>query len=408
MLARSSKYFTKVVRRSFGAAAAAATTGLQPAQAVYVDQIKFLTNPHTENLHYDIIEPIFQWPEMNMPENPERFVIDCSGRNMKSKVLNLDLIDEMHEVFENEGIVYLTNTGLTSLQDMRSWATVILANEIVYTGGANPRKPIEPNVYDVGAPPNAWLHYHHEMAYVGKSPLFISLFCKHGMEDKGYTYVADGVAATDYVMQTPLGPKLRDLGICYIRNLTDKEFYSNKDQSMIYNHWQDSFNTTDPKVAEKLANERGLVVEWEVSAEGERFCRTKYYVSAFEYYEPLDMNILYSSMADDFMWFDSWPGIAGSDVHSRPLKLTFGDDTELTQEEKQIYVDCYDKFGFPLKWQPGDIGILCNYRWVHGRPGFTVEKEKGEKRELGVLLGETFDRIGCRSDRPYSTFEARN
>merc|ERR1712224_296055 len=99
---------------------------------VFVDQIKFLTNPHTENLPYEIIEPVFQWPEMNLPENPERFAIDCSGRNMKSKVLNLDLIDEMHEVFENEGIVYLTNTGLTSLQDMRSWATVILANEIVY------------------------------------------------------------------------------------------------------------------------------------------------------------------------------------------------------------------------------------------------------------------------------------
>lgn len=402
MLSRFSR-FNNVVRRAFSARRAEQAAGMEA-----VENITFLTNKNAENLPYTVIEPKFQWEEMNLPRQPERFTIDCTGRDMKSRVMNLDLIDEMHEIFDAHGLVYLTNTGLTSLQDMRSWATVILANEIVYTGGANPRKPIEPNVYDVGAPGAAWLHYHHEMAYVGKSPLFISLFCKHALpNEKGYTYVSDGIESTNEIMRSPLGPKLRDLGICYIRNLTDKEFYNDKDQSGIYNHWQDSFGTNDPKEAEILANERGLKVEWEVSLKGERFCKTKYYTSAFEYFEPLDMNVLYSSVADDFMWFDSWPGIDTVDPHARPLKLTFGDDTEMTQEEKQIYVDVYDKWGFPLKWQPGDIGIMCNYRWAHGRPGFTVDKEAGERRELGVLLGETFDRVGCRPDKPYSTFESR-
>ena len=44
-----------------------------------------------------------------------------------------------------------------------------------YKGGANSRRNLETsdmqniNVYDTGAPGNAFIHYHHEMTYVSKS-----------------------------------------------------------------------------------------------------------------------------------------------------------------------------------------------------------------------------------------------
>jgi hypothetical protein len=70
----------------------------------------------------------------------------------------------------------------------------------------------------------------------------------------------------------------------------------------------------------------------------------------------------------------------------RPLKLTFGDDTEMTREEKELFVDIYDRFGIPVPWNVGDIAIVCNYRFAHGRPG--IRLGDGEERELGVLIGE--------------------
>ena len=42
--------------------------------------------------------------------------------------------------------------------------------------------------------------------------------------------------------------------------------------------------------------------------------------------------------------------------------------------------------------EKNDILFLCNYRWAHGRPGFQLTKD--EKRELGVILGDNFERIG--------------
>jgi len=341
---------------------------------------------------YKVIQPLFQLDE-TMPHNPEAFTIDCSGVDMKEEPKNPEIIAKMKETFDRVGLVHLTNTGLTELKDMKRWATGIVENEIEYKAGANPRKivDVEANVYDVGAPNTAWLHYHHEMAYVSKSPKYLSLFCKDCPADKGWTYVSDAVAATDLILQTEFGQKLKDKGVCYVRNLTDAEFYKNKDQSMIYNHWQHSFGTTNPDEVEPIANSRGLAVEWDIRGEN-RFLKTKYYVSAYEYFAKLDRNILFSSVADDFMWFDTWPGVDVTPVDDRPLRLTFGDDSDMTQEEKQLFVDVHDRVGFPIKWKTGEVAVMCNWRWLHGRPGFHLAPN--EKRELGVLLGETFERMG--------------
>jgi hypothetical protein len=92
------------------------------------------------------------------------------------------------------------------------------------------------------------------------------------------------------------------------------------------------------------------------------------------------------------MWFDSWPGISHLPVLNRPLLLTYGDDSPLSQKDRQEYVDVHDKYGFPIEWNKGDISIICNFRFLHGRPAYDVHD--GENRELGVMIGNTFDRIG--------------
>ena len=55
-------------------------------------------------------------------------------------------------------------------------------------------------------------------------------------------------------------------------------------------------------------------------------------------------------------------------------------------------MDCYDKNGVPILWEKGDIAMVCNWRWAHGRP--TYDLLPGEKRDLGVIIGSTFTRRG--------------
>ena len=161
----------------------------------------------------------------------------------------------------------------------------------------------------------------------------------------------------------------------------------------VYNHWQKSLDTDDPAVAEARAQERGLVTEWG----DDRLLKTRFYVSAFEYFPQMDRNLLYCSVADHGMWFDTWPLVQHLPYKDRPLHLTFGDDSEMSHDELRQFVEIYGQFGIKLDWRQGDIGIICNYRFAHGRPG--IHLEAGEDRTLGVLLGAQYDRVGALPDK---------
>ena len=306
---------------------------------------------------------------------------------------NGELATRMNELFDEIGVVYLVNTRLTSLQTMRRFAKLVVENEMRYKGGANPRSDLEENVYEVGAPLQASLHYHHEMAYVSHSTRMLGFLSHKSARNKGYTYISDNVRATDAILETELGQKLKDLGICYHRNLTDRDHFAGTEEIGVYNHWQKSMLTEDPNEAEALARSRGLEVEWGPN----RLLKTRYTISAYEYFPPLDRNLLYSSVADDGMWFDTWPKVMHLPYEDRPLKLTYGDLSEFTREEKELFVDIYDRFGVPIRWSTGDIAIVCNYRFAHGRPG--IHLADNEERELGVLIGEPYERVGDLPDK---------
>jgi hypothetical protein len=347
----------------------------------------------------DVIEPA--WWHGSAPIPPESYTIDCADHSLnvaeEIRRPHGELASLMGDAFDRVGLVHLVNTGLTELADMRLAAKLVIDSEMNYEGGANPRDNIEPNVYEVGAPLAAWLHYHHEMAYVNRSTRVISFLAREALPmpgpgdrgvSRGATFVSDSIGVTDKLLTTELGEKLKNLGVCYHRHLTDRDVFDGKTEYGVYNHWQKSFGTDDPDLAAERARAQGLAVEWGA----DRMLKTRYYCSAFEYFAHLDRNVLYSSLADHGMWFDTWPLVQHLPHTERPLHMTFGDDSEFTPAELQQWLDLYDEFGMPINWQVGDVGVICNYRWAHGRPGIRLGASEG--RTLGVVLGNQYERVG--------------
>ncbi|MGI9641154.1 MAG: TauD/TfdA family dioxygenase [Acidimicrobiia bacterium] len=341
----------------------------------------------------DIIEPV--WWTGQPALDPALFTIDCTMHDMGDPDLDPQgsLATRMRVTFHDVGLVHLVNTQLTELGRMRQFAKLVLGEEMNYEGGSNPRHSIEPNVYEVGAPLTAHLHYHHEMAYVGKSTEMLAFMCAHALPGRGSTFVSDNLAATDAILATEFGQKLKELGVCYHRTLTDRTAFADRLEVGVYNHWQQSLGTEDPYEAVARAQDRGLVTEWCK----DRLLKTRYYVSAFEYFPQLDRNVLYSSVADHGMWFDAWPLVQHLPYRERPLNLTFGDDSEMSEDELRQFVAAYDRFGIELDWERGDLAVICNYRFAHGRPA--IHLQPGEDRKLGVLLGAKYARRGDRDGK---------
>jgi len=357
-------------------------------------------------------------PELIVPQfwtgtpamSASRYVVDCTGADVRAEVAkgdNSQLVQEIKGTFEDLGVVHMKNTGLEEdLASMRLCAKLPMPAEMVYEGGANYRDQLVENVFDTGAPREAWLHYHHEMAYVNQSTRMLGFCAKAVCKEpgKGAMFLSDNVAVTRDILGTEFGAKLKERGICYIRCLTDREDTNNLGEvnsvgepAGVYNHWQQSFGCDTIPEVEAAAKQKGLALQWGPG----RYLRTKYYTSGFEYFPPLDTNLLYSSVADHDMWFDTWPGMsqlprmasyADASPVDRPLYITYGDDSEMTKADLNTFVDAYDQHGFPISWETGDVVVVCNYRFAHGRPNYSLAE--GEERELGVVLGEMFDRVG--------------
>jgi len=333
--------------------------------------------------------------QLTMSEPSNRMTVDTNCAEAEN------LKERMEDLWDRTGIVYLTNTGLTEPSSQKAIVSLLKPSCIVYEGGANKREHMIDNVYDTGAPMEASLHYHHEMAYIQESAQYVSFLClqapRHLENLRGVTFISENIGATRDLMNHSSGlfGKLKDKGLCYVRKLPDLKFFEDnpeKDRSIVYNYWQTSMLTNDPDEAVEVGQRMGLECEWQQSPYFGRYLVTKYYASCFEYDPFNDANVLFASMADDYHWFDSWPGVMGLPHWERPLKLNFGDDTVMTRYEKQIMTDVYDGHGIPIRWRKGDIAIICNYRTAHGRPAYHLED--GEQRELGVILGETFTRQG--------------
>lgn len=374
-----------------------------------------------------IIVPKF-W-DGNYLQSPETYQIDCSHYDMTlAPEEHPDLVARMHDLYNRSGCVLLTNTGLCAKTKdaMQKWSNVLMPSTMKYEGGANSREALNlnlNNVYETGAPLSAYLHYHHEMAYVKESVDRLCFMAVNVPEDpveplRGASYLSDNLKVTDYLLTTEMGQKLKKYGICYIRCLTDKEGMANSQLSWkdiesgkgegtpIYNHWQDSFGVETQEEAEIVAARKGLKVDWGPN----RYMKTRFYVSGFEYFPQADKNVLYSSIADNGSWFDTWPGMEQlpdmehfntANETQKPLLITYGNDEMITPEDLAVYTDAYDRFGFPVGglngWRNGDIVTFCNYRFAHGRPG--IQLLEGQRREIGVMLGPMYTRVGSKPDK---------
>lgn len=384
-MASSVQVAAKTVARVAPVALEAATTAARAASSSILEPGQQVVIPRWWTGQYDAVM------------DPSKFVVNGNGKISKEDLSPTSVLSqEIQEKYANTGLIHVQNTGLTDMKDQRTLARLVMGTETEYEGGANPRGRSEElgNIYDIGAPLTAALAYHHEVTYKSHSVESLGFLCKHAVQrgTTGWSFVSDSVQAHDYIMTTPLGQKLKDKGLCFMRRMTDARSSTSNDASnMVYNHWQTSWMTDDPDKAEAAAREQGLQVEWIPDADGSgSMMQTRYYKSAFEYIPGLDRNIMVTSIADDGEWFDSWPGIQDIPQELRPLEMYFGDDTPFTLEEKQAWTDAYDLFGIPLPWQAGDVAVLCNMRFAHGRPG--VHLEPGEQRELGVMLGPLFER----------------
>ncbi|XP_063723257.1 uncharacterized protein LOC134851208 [Symsagittifera roscoffensis] len=321
----------------------------------------------------------------------EDFTIDCT-RYQKTLDQNSELKERVSDVFKRIGLVVLDNTGTRDPKLLKAPFKHILKSRANYEGGSNYRRPIGvEDVYDTGVTNEQTIHYHHEMGYSNRPPLSICFMCLQltpGVD--GFTYFCDNTAFTRDIEASDIGQKLIHKGTVIIRRWADEKYVKKHGVTNYLTTWQLSFMTDDPKVAEERAREQSQQdIEW---CEETGTLSGRVYPDIYEYCPHSDRNLFWFSMADHAIWFDTHPQVNTTPDNERPHILKFGDGSDLSNEEVSQILDISANQGFKHSWKPGQSVLSCNYRFMHGRPGMSLNP--GEVRQLGVVLGERFERVG--------------
>ena len=167
-----------------------------------------------------------------------------------------ELSNKIRKQFIQKGLVLLKSTNLTEIPSenqgsIEKWCKMAMNGSMNYEGGANKRNEVgETNLLETGSPGTMNQHYHHEMSQTVNSceALAFGILDFKGLDKdlennvgQGQCWLSDSVLITDEILKSELGRKLKEHGLCCIRNFTDATYFDGKVGE--WKDWQDLLKT---------------------------------------------------------------------------------------------------------------------------------------------------------------------
>ena len=250
------------------------------------------------------------------------------------------------------------------------WGEVELGG---YEGGVVERPRLNADVLDLrtGVIPENSILPHQELAYSDKVPTFLAFGCFQAAERGGITTLTDMKQVQQLLPHGLLG-KLWDLGLSYFYNYHNNAFHQHAEAPVPYfdpaqwdNQWEThpSFHSRTPDRV--------------------RLCTTR---PAFALH-PCSKQVGLLMSVISFHGFnygsDQWKKFKPLD---RPMHCTWGDGSEINDEEFGLMREAYTQATEHVVLGPGDLLVLDNYRFAHGRTAYEGT------RIMGGLLSENLPR----------------
>jgi hypothetical protein len=306
-------------------------------------------------------------------------------------MLSADVAESCRLEFERTGALLVRNIGDVSRVDLLELLRLSFPFQKWggdYVGGANDRNGSERagnNVYDIGVPPQAAALFHHEMQYMQNSVEALAFYCEESTGDATPTLLSCAATAFRRLEGSRLLDRLLEEGVAYHRGLTDGDFYPTCENSGHYNHWQNCFGATSEEEALKVALECGLSAWWTVDPrvpESGSYMQTAFVASPVE--ERNGERYLFATLADSEEWFRSWPSLGSWKKEELPLRMTYGSGGDISSDDRDAWWRAVHARSLRIDWKRGDLLVLCNLRWAHGRP---VALSGSVGRQLAVTFG---------------------
>ncbi|MGV8874365.1 MAG: TauD/TfdA family dioxygenase [Rhodococcus sp. (in: high G+C Gram-positive bacteria)] len=279
-------------------------------------------------------------------------------------------LKELTEILAAEGVLRLRGLGAAVDEFDAITEAVTGATPLEYRGGATPRTRIDRNVYSSTDFPSEYaIDLHSEMAYSTTWPLYLAFCCVEPATSGGATPLASTADIADRI-PTVLAERLRRHGIRYRRAF----------HPILGTDWRSAYGVNDEAELLAVAARRGETVTID-----EEVVTSSWTLPAFRYCDGVEswfnqliafnVRTLPPGVREDLL------DVVGED--GIPKNTLFGDEKPFDDGDVAAVRDVVDAVSTAPVWAAGDLTIVDNRRFAHGREPFT-----GSRRVRVCMTGE--------------------
>lgn len=288
-----------------------------------------------------------------------------------------DWLNGHRDVFEahmtDAGALLLRGFDLASVEDFHAVARDLCGD--IYTDNSEHTTVSADGTVQTPVPYAAdrLLLWHNENSFNDEWPLRIAFCCVQPAEHGGETPIVDSCAVLRAI-DPAFRDELAEKGVAYIRNFASGLGLS----------WQTVFRTDNRATVARYCHDHGIAADW--SAKGH--LRT---VAVRPAIVPHPVTGELSLFAQPQHWHPACldPGVRATLEHSAtgvgfPRDCTFGDGSPIGDDEMRHLLDMYRRHQVVFPWRPGDLLVLDNVLWAHGRNPYAG------RRTILVAMGSLY------------------
>ena len=269
--------------------------------------------------------------------------------------------DALARLRDEHGAVLLRGFSPLDADGLAELATGLAGELRDYDNRSTPRQRVSGRVFtSTEYPPDQTIPQHNEMSYADSWPAMLFLTCLVPAAEGGETPIADSARVYARV-PAATRERFERHGVMYVRN-----FGHGMDLS-----WQEVFQTEDRAEVDAYCARHDIQVEW---LGGERL-RTRHVVQA----------TLRATASGKQVWFNqahlfhvsSLPDSVERELRESfaedelPRNALYGDGSPLDPADLAAIRAAYAAEEIALPWQTGDVMIVDNEQFSHGRNPYT-------------------------------------
>lgn len=268
--------------------------------------------------------------------------------------------DISYKEISKHGAVLFRGFNIDTIERFQQFVQIFPQNEMSYHFRSSPRKELSTSIYEsTSYPEDEVIHMHSENTYSNTVISVIMFCCIEPAESGGETPISD-----NKLMMEGLPPALVEKfekGVLYKRNIN----------KMYGLGWEEVFQTSHREEVEEYCKENNIDFEWKK----DNSLTLSWKKDAFTIH-PLTKEKIWFNHSYFFNKYRLPEGVLEAfSEEDIPNDTFFGDGEEISEDEIMELYSAYNNSKAEFLWEKGDLLILDNILFSHGRNTFTGNRK---------------------------------